>query len=556
MPLADKTFIKPMRMTMHMAMALVLFLLLAAGQTARAAPEENITAQTRYWIDNDARAAIDQVTGLPADALMPMDAQQSFQLASGALWLRYDLPTLDTAKQWHLVLEGSTYVNRVTFYQKQSKGDHKGQWRAQYAGDHLPMSQWSRPNLAPTFAVEPQPGGSVWLRLENFPGKLNPSLNLLDNQHFETQRSNTLLLLGGYLGFGLLVLFLGWVHLRLYGDRAFVAYVAYVACMLSFQIAYTGVGALFFWPEIDRWSDMAPAIFVCWLTASGIWFVREVSVLYRHHQGLNRFVMYWSVAGMLYPAVYMLLLSPLAYKILNLYGFLSVLLSMAVCIWAWRRGERYAGWAALGFLPLHLAYPFAALRVAGVLPDGWLTQYAVLIGSAIEIPLLLYILHRRAQDFSENRVRMRAIDTTDPLTGLVNLPVLLLRLGDALRRARRNRSHCSLVLVELANHAELISQEGRQVADRALVIAGSQLTALARDVDTVCRVTDNRFAVLLEGPYQTELLKPFAQHIVAKGLAKLPWLPPTGRCVTGLSRWPYPTGSARTRWPRNWMLSA
>ena len=53
-----------------------------------------------------------------------------------------------------------------------------------------------------------------------------------------------------------------------------------------------------------------------------------------------------------------------------------------------------------------------------------------LIGSAIEIPLLLYILHRRAKDFSENRARLRALDSTDPLTGLTVTPVLRLRKID------------------------------------------------------------------------------------------------------------------------------
>ena len=184
--------------------------------------------------------------------------------------------------------------------------------------------------------------------------------------------------------------------------------------------------------------------------------------------------------------------------------------------------------ADISTIKLDLTEPDAPeqfFNAAGVLSDSWVTQYAVLIGSAIEIPLLLYILHRRARDFSENRARMRAIESTDPLTGLTIPPVLVLRLGDAVRRARRNRSNCGLALVELVNHSELVAQEGRHTGDRALVTAGSQLTTLVRDVDTVCRVTENRFAVLLEGPYRTELLIPFAQHIVATGLARLEWLP-------------------------------
>ena len=161
------------------------------------------------------------------------------------------------------------------------------------------------------------------------------------------------------------MLFLGWVHVRLYGDRVFLAYVAYVTCMLGFQIAFTGLGGLFFWPNLPRWNDAAPALFMLWLTGAGIWFVREVSALSRHSPRLYRLATVWSLFGFTYPILYFFFLSPAAFKLLNLYGLLSVLLSFALCIWAWRKGEIYAGWIALGFMPLHLAYPFPALRSAG-----------------------------------------------------------------------------------------------------------------------------------------------------------------------------------------------
>ncbi len=156
---------------------------------------------------------------------------------------------------------------------------------------------------------------------------------------------------------------------------------------------------------------------------------------------------------------------------------------------------------------MHLGYPFPALRSAGLLPDSWATQYAVLIGSAIEIPLLLYILHRRAKDFNENRARMRALDSTDPLTGLTVTPVLRLRMRDAMRRARRYGHQCAVLLVELSNHAEIVALEGREGGDRALVVAASKLSRVVRDVDTVCRVANTRFAILIEGPMHPHQLK-------------------------------------------------
>lgn len=487
---------------------------------ARAASgETDVTLQARHWIDLSGRLGIDEVTRRPAGDFVAMERYRSFQLDDGALWLRLDLPPRDDGRRWYLMLSAAAFTNRATLY----TANPSGAWTAQEAGDQRPVSQWAQPDQTPVFSLDPRATGPVWLRLENRPASVSPRLIVLDERSLQEKRQWTFLMVGGYLGFGLLVLFIGWVHARLYADRAFIAYCCYVACMLGFQAAFTGVGGLFFWPDHAAWNDAAPAVFMLWLTASGIWFVREVCVVSRHHRGVDRFVLAWSVFGLLFPALYLLLLNRPAFIVLNLYGLLSVLLSFGLCIWTWRRGESYAGWMALGFLPVHLAYPFPALRSAGLLPDSWATQYAVLIGSAIEIPLLLYILHRRAKDFTENRARLRAIESTDPLTGLTIAPVLHLRLRDALRRARRYGHRCGLVLVELSNHAAIVEREGREAGDRALVVAASRLSAVVRDVDTVCRTAETRFAVLVEGPEDLRLL---GQHIVAKGLERVPLLPP------------------------------
>ena len=45
---------------------------------------------------------------------------------------------------------------------------------------------------------------------------------------------------------------------------------------------------------------------------------------------------------------------------------------------------------------------------------------------------------------------------------------------------------------------------------------------MVRDVDTVCRIADARFVLLIEGPEDLKLL---GQHIVAKGLERIPLLP-------------------------------
>lgn len=508
-------------LAVHAALLLGLALAIGAGTARAGSPGEDITLRTHFWVDAAATASFEDVMARPASDFQPMERHRSFDLDRAALWIRVDLPSLDAGRRWYLALSAAAFTDRVTFH---APGPD-GRWAVQRAGDRWPVSQWSHPDQTPVFALPAATAGPVWLRLENRPASLSPRLLLLDENTLQSTRYWTFLLVGGYLGFGLLVLFWGWVHARLYGDRAFIAYCCYVASMLGFQAAFTGVGGVFFWRDWAWWNDAAPAIFMLWLTASGIWFVREACAVSRHHRRVDRFVVAWSLFGLLFPVLYLLLQNREVFLVLNLYGLLSVLLSFALCIWTWRLGEKYGGWLALGFLPVHLSYPFPALRAAGVLPDSWATQYAVLIGSAIEIPLLLYILHRRAKEFNENRARLRAIESTDPLTGLTIAPVLHLRLHDAVRRARRYGHRCGLVLVELVNHADVASREGREVADRALVVAASRLSHVVRDVDTVSRVAEARFAILMEGPLPADALVLLAQHIVAKGLEQVPSLP-------------------------------
>jgi len=507
-------------------MAWLLLLLMACAWPARAEtvppPYADVTLGSRYWVDPGGTATIDDVAGLPASDLGTLDRFQGFDLTGKALWIQPTLPLLPDGQRWYLALSASAFVNTATFYQRQPDGS----WQKQVAGDHLPVARWTHPDQTPVFGIVPGADAQVWLRLSNAPAPTSPRLQLLDERQLQAKRYWTYLMIGAYLGFGLLVLFLGGVHWRLYRDRAFIAYCVYVACMLGFQTAFTGIGGLFFWDQSPRWNDMAPALFMLWLTASGIWFVREVCALSRYSVRVDRAVLAWCVIGLLFPLLYFTLHNSLAFALLNLYGLLSVLLSMALCLWAWRHGQAYAGWLFLGFLPVHLGYPFPALRSAGVLPDSWATQYAVMIGSAIEIPLLLYILHRRAKDFSEHRARLRALESTDPLTGLALLPVLTLRLRDALGRARNARHQVGVLLVELANHADIKAEFGREAADKAMVVAAARLSEVVRDLDTVSRLDDTRFAMLVEGPQQTEEIRRLAQHVVAKGLETVPMIGP------------------------------
>jgi diguanylate cyclase (GGDEF)-like protein len=94
---------------------------------------------------------------------------------------------------------------------------------------------------------------------------------------------------------------------------------------------------------------------------------------------------------------------------------------------------------------------------------------------------------------------MRQVSLHDDLTGLPNRALFIDRLEHVLRAAQRDDSSSALCLIELDHFDEVISAEGAAASDRMLQEAAAGIASTLRNVDTVARLGDQRFAVLLPG---------------------------------------------------------
>lgn len=495
--------------------ALVLLGSLAGAWAGPTQPHSvDMSVRASIWLDPSGAATVAEARAASQRGqTRPYQPGESHALGHGALWFRLDLPALDRGHRWFLQVEFNA-LDHVEFHPPSNTGAGVLE-----AGDRLPLSRWAVADRIPVFELAPDAASQpVWLRVTNRPVPVGPRLLVLNEAELQAQRLTTSVMLGAYMGIGLLVLVLGLMSANLYRDRAFALYAAYVGCMLGLQLAYTGLGGLMIWPESAGWNNLAPSVFTAWSCATSVWFVREVVSVRRHSRPLARLLMGWGAFGVVLPVAYASLQNVPVLWILHGYMVISLLLAMGICLWAWRCGEKYALWVMAGFLPVIAMLPFPALRNIGMFPASFLTQYSLLIGSAVEIPLLLYVMHRRARELNENRARLGALESTDPLTGLVAEHVFDFRLRDAMRRAGRYGFPCGVMMVELANHGDIGRSAGAQAADRALVRAAAQLVQLARDIDTVVRLGPARFGLLLEGPQSTHRLGALATRILARGL--------------------------------------
>jgi two-component system, sensor histidine kinase LadS len=483
-----------------------------------------LAGSSSYWVDVTGQLTVDELEQQQAE--LPFNLRNRgnrLQLSPGAvLWVRFDAQVIDTGAQWELELTHSG-TDRVSLYHRQANGS----WHAQHAGDRIAVRDWAYPDRYPVFALDSRTGQTVsyWVRIEHARVPFSGELLVHNHNTLRELRIHQQFWLGAYFGMALLLVATAVANALVFRDTSFAAYAVYVTVLALALAASLGVGGQFIWPTWPRWNGLAEFVLLPMTAVTGLLFVRHVVQPRRIGRGLDRLAL--SLAGVFLALTVWDVMRPTATSLqaVTAAGALTMVLVYAMLWTAWRTGDRWVRWIALGILPVLVAGTLPVLRNFGLMSSGFLSQYGMVMAAAIEAPLLIYGLLQRSSMQHEAQTRARALALTEPLTGLTNRHNFMLRLHESLVRAQRYQHHSALLLIDLDNHGWFAETNGREVADRALVLTGSLLRSVARDVDTASRVNDSTLALLMEGPVREAQVVAAATSIVAGGLRPSNQLP-------------------------------
>jgi two-component system, sensor histidine kinase LadS len=459
----------------------------------------NIDAASEYWVDESGKASVIEVdanqrsTGI----FKPRANAERQNLTGKALWVRFDTQITPSNSHWFLELAQSS-ADDVSLHWR----DANNQWASLRAGDVVPRTQWPVLDRFPMFRLGQERSASTayYLRIAHARVPFSAPLYIYRDSELVVQREIDHFFLGAYFGLIILVCLVCLALARAMRDASFLHYVVYVGLIGVAQACFTGLAAQYLWPTATTWSDLSNFFFTSLAAAAGLWFVRSMLKPRAYSPTLDVFTLLVIAAQVVAAWVDLVQPSTPGFRINNIITT-SIILMVFTMVWhAWRRGDDTARWLAIGSLPVVIGVLPALLRNAGLINNSFWTQYGSLIGSAIEMPILLYGLVLRSALRNEGRARAAGLPTKDPLTGLSNIRDLLRQIQGAMTRASRYRQQYCLVLVELTNHAWFTKEHGREVGDRALVLLATRLQLVARDVDTTGRIAENHFVLLIEGP--------------------------------------------------------
>ncbi|MBC5763188.1 sensor domain-containing diguanylate cyclase [Ramlibacter albus] len=476
------------------------------------------------WVDPTGTATITQVNSAhgPVKFVQPQ-ADTIYSLGPQAvLWLHYRIARPRDERQNWLLEVPMPLVDLVTVFQ------HDGnRWHAESAGDNLAVAQWPEPGRHPFFRLDLQPGQvrDVYVRIRhttavNFPVRL--ATEAWHNQRIQLEY------LGLGMTFGALVLLIAaclaqsWV----YRDRVYAWYAAYATVTTLAVATYTGVAPHLLWPRFGALGDSPQAMLAFVAAAAALLFVRNLIGLPTRFQLVDRVIYGLGIAGLALALTPPFMSKMVGLSLLGGYVVLTVLINIVIALVAWRRGDVVGQWVLYAYLPLTLAVLMSVMRIFGWVPLSFGTQYAVVVAMAIEVPLLLVALSIRSRERHGAQIREQALSTQDALTGLLAPHLFNDRMQQVVSRYKRDQESAAIVFIDLVNYPRIKDYYGSAVAEQSLLRSVIKLRRLLRDVDTVSRIGEARFGVILEGVDARTSVTERAARLIAAGLMPLKGLKP------------------------------
>jgi GGDEF domain-containing protein len=484
----------------------------------------NLQASGLTWIDSTASATVEQLASGGARALMtPGQENTVYALGPQAvLWQHFRFSSPVAAPDW--VLEFPLpLLDSVTVFQ-QGKG---GQWTAQSAGDTLPVSGWPEPGRYAQFRLALLDSGvhDVFVRIQHVT-RADIPVNVVSGQVRSHRLQVEYMIIGIVLGALLLLIVAGAAQCWVYRDMAYGLYAAYATTMGLVVASTSGMAGHLLWPDSAAWNNAAQGVLALLGGCAALLVLRKLCDVTGRRPWFDHLVLAASIAGPALALAYAGINRHWGVRLIGAYLIVVVVLGLATAFMAWRRKDVVGAWVLAGFTPLALSTLLLVARIFGLAPTSWLSEHALMLSLAFEVPMLLVALNIRSRERHGVEAREQAMASQDALTGLLAAHLFHDRLQQVVARALRHKEQAAVVYVELVNYGYIKRSHGIAVAEQSLLRCVIKLRRILRDVDTVGRVDEARFGLILEGVSSREPVTELAARLIAAGLMPLKGLKP------------------------------
>ena len=310
---------------------------------------------------------------------------------------------------------------------------------------------------------------------------------------------------GMYFGIMLAMLIYNLFLMLSVGTRAYFYYILHIiGSFTTFQII-NGYAFLYWWPNTPIINEYAIQITVCLSSMAALLFVRHYVELHRFNVWMNRSISAMMVLGFCIVGLRLFTQEPMIVPAGLFIAFASLQM-MIITLVCWRGGSRPAGFFLLAWVVFLLGALLHMLTLLGLFPHNFLSTYAVIIGSALEVLLLslgladrinaerrarysaLQEKHEAIVDLKEAEARLVRRAMHSATTGLPNRAFLRGVLEQTCAQGAPNG--VALLLLGMNNFHEFNKTLGHSNGDAILSQLGERLEQLLNGQAGIVRIED------------------------------------------------------------------
>lgn len=289
-----------------------------------------------------------------------------------------------------------------------------------------------------------------------------------------------------------LMLFLGLA------DKRYLFFSLYLASFLLTNIAYTGHGYQWFWPESPSWQQFVIPVSMCLFNISGLIFALQFLQIKHYRPRVYSLTIIICVIAATLQLSFIASNNQQGSLLLSFYLTL-ILSSMMFClgILSLRSGNRSAWYFLFAAIAGSVGATITACSVLGYIPFNKFTYRATDIGMLLDIILLAFALADKFQSNEKAKTEAEQIARVDPLTLLNNRRAFYEQVKPLWQLGLRKKQAMSVILFDLDNFKAINDSYGHAAGDDVLIEVARVLDKGVRASDISGRWGGEEFIVFL-----------------------------------------------------------